>query len=348
MKAAYYYGIGDIRVEECEKPNISSKEMLIKVHASAICGTDLRIYKFGHFKISEGQKRVLGHEVAGEIVEIGSEVKGYNIGMRVAIPPNVGCGHCPLCIQGFNQLCSDYEAFGISYDGGFQEYMRIPQEAVDRGNVIQIPDELSYEEAAMVEPFSCTYNSYHALKTVPGETVVIIGAGPIGACHVMINKLAGAAKIIVADVSDIRLSEIKKFGVDITVNSATEDLKSIVAKETNGLGANVVITACSVPEVQEQALEIAAVHGRINFFGGMPKGCEIVPLNTNLIHYKELNALATTGSSISDYYEAMKIAASKKIPLKELQTAVFSIDDANEAFEYALSGKGMKALIINK
>lgn len=348
MKAAFYYGVGDIRVEECEKPVISDKEILIKVHASAICGTDLRIYKFGHFKIKEGQKRVLGHEVAGEIAEVGSAIKGYKVGMRVAIPPNVGCGHCSMCIHGFNQLCKDYEAFGISYDGGFQEYMRIPQEAIERGNIIEIPESLSYEEAAMVEPFSCTYNSYNALKTVPGDVVVIIGAGPIGACHVMINKLAGAAKIIVADVSDVRLEEIKKFGVDITINSAKEDLNAFVEKETNGLGANVVITACSVPAVQGQALEIAGTHGRINFFGGMPKGKELVTLNTNLIHYKELHALATTGSSLADYHNAMTIAASKKIPLAKLQTASFSIEQANEAFEYALSGKGMKALFINK
>lgn len=348
MKAAYYYGIGDIRIEECEIPKISEKEILIKVRASAICGTDLRIYKGGHFKIPEGTKRVLGHELAGEIVEVGAQVKGYKIGMRVALPPNVGCGHCPMCIQGLNQLCPDYEAFGISYDGGFQEYMRVPQEAIERGNVIEIPDSLTYEEAAMVEPFSCTYNSYKRLKTVPGDVVVIIGAGPIGACHVMINKMAGAGKIIVADISDSRLEEIKKFGADIIVNSTKEELAEVVMKESGNLGADVTITACSVPQIQQQALELAAARGRINFFGGMPKGKEIVPLNTNLIHYKELTVLATTGSSLEDYYGAMKIAASKKIPLAQLETGTFSIDQTVEAFEYALSGQGMKALIVNK
>lgn len=348
MKAAFYYGIGDIRVEECEIPKISSKEILIKVKASAICGTDLRIYKFGHFKIPQGIRRVLGHELAGEIIEIGADVDGYQKGMKVTVPPNVGCGHCSMCMQGFNQLCPDYEAFGISYDGGFQEYMRIPKEAIERGNVIQIPEVLSYEEAALVEPFSCTYHSYDRLKTLPGEMVVIVGAGPIGACHVMINKLAGAGRIIVADVSDVRLNEIQKFGADRIVNTLKEDLKEVVAKESNGLGANVVITACSVPEVQELALEIAGAHGRINFFGGMPKGKEIVPLNTNLIHYKELTTLATTGCSIQDYHAAMRIAASKKIPLAKLQTASFSLDSAEDAFHYALSGQGMKALIVSE
>lgn len=347
MKAAYYYGAGDIRVEECDIPRITEKELLIKIKASAICGTDLRIYKGGHFKIPEGTKRVLGHELSGVIVKAGAEVHGYREGMRVAVPPNVGCGHCPMCIQGLNQLCPEYEAFGISYDGGFQEYMRIPEEAIARGNVIEIPDSLTFEEAAMVEPFSCTYNSYKRLKTAPGDVAVIVGAGPIGACHVMINKMAGAGTIIVADVSDVRLEEIKKFGADIVVNTQKNDLKELVEKETNGLGANVVITACSVPQIQQLALEIAGAHGRINFFGGMPKGKEMVPLNTNLIHYKELTVLATTGSSLEDYYEAMKIAASKKVPLEMLQTASFTLDQAQDAFDYAVSGQGMKALIVN-
>ena len=348
MKAAYYYGVGDLRVEECNIPEITDREILMKVKASAICGTDLRIYKFGHFKIPQGEKRVLGHEVSGEIVKVGAKVKGYSPGMRIAVPPNVGCGHCPMCMQGLNQLCKDYEAFGISYDGGFQEYMRIPENAIREGNVIELPEHLSYEEAAMVEPFSCTYHSYKALGTVPNEVVVIVGAGPIGACHVMINRLAGASKMIVADVSDSRLAEIKKFGVDITVNSAQEDLAARIDAITGSRGADVVITACSVPEVQQTALEIAAIHGRINFFGGMPKGKEMVTLNTNLIHYKELTALATTGSSIRDFYESMQIAASGKIPLAALQTASFSVSEAKEAFEYALSGSGMKALIVNK
>ena len=348
MKAAYYYGVKDIRVEECPIPEITENEILVQVKASAICGTDLRIYKGGHFKIPKGTKRVLGHEIAGKIVKVGGNVKNYTEGMRVAFVPNVGCGHCSMCLKGFNQLCPEYEAFGISYDGGFQEYMKVPKEAIERGNVIEIPETLSYQEAAMVEPFSCTYNAYKRLKTEPGDVVVIVGAGPIGACHVMIQKMAGAGKIIVADVSDTRLEEIKKFGADLTVNSGNTDLKSFVSRETEGIGADVVITACSVPAIQELGLEIAGAHGRVNFFGGMPEGKEIVPLNTNLIHYKELEVLATTGSSLQDYISAMKIVASKKMPLDRLASAAFSIDQIQEAFEYAIAGKGMKTLIVNE
>ena len=125
MKAVFYYGRGDLRLEEVDIPKIHEDEMLIKVKACAVCGTDLRIFKFGHFKIPEGTKRVLGHEVAGEIVQVGSQVRTYSAGMRVAIVPNIGCGTCQMCIEGFNQMCPDYEAFGISLDGGFQEYILI-------------------------------------------------------------------------------------------------------------------------------------------------------------------------------------------------------------------------------
>ena len=318
MKAAYYYGVGDIRYEEVPEPEIRNREILLKVHAAALCGTDLRIYKNGHFKIAPGEKRALCHEFAGEIAATGPEIKGYRVGQRVSVVPNVGCGHCPMCLQGLNSLCPDYEAFGISYDGGLAEYVRVPQAAVEHGNLVDIPETLSYEEAALIEPFSCTVHSRDMLKTKPGDTVVIIGAGPIGACHVMISRLAGASKIIAADISGPRLEEIRAFGADVTVNSAEEVLKEAVLKETDGFGADVVITACSVPEMQALALELAAPRGRINLFGGLPKGKEIVPLYTNHIHYKELHVLATTGCNYADYRAGMRIAASRKVPLKDL------------------------------
>ncbi|SDY40276.1 zinc-dependent dehydrogenase [Eubacterium barkeri] len=344
MKAAYFYGVEDVRVEDVPIPEIKSDEILIQVKASAICGTDLRIYKGGHFKIPAGSKRVLGHEVAGIIAKCGKNVTDYTIGMRISLPPNVGCGTCPMCLKGLNNMCSNYEAFGISYDGGFQEYMRVPAEAIRQGNVIPIPDSMSFEEAAVAEPLSCTYHSYRALKTKPGDTVLIIGAGPIGACHVMINKLAGATKIIVADISDARLSEIKRYGADYTINSDKKDLKDFIFEQTAGVGADIVITACSVPSIQTLALEVAAPLGRVNFFGGMPSGKEMVTLNTNLIHYKELTVLGTTGSSLDDFNESLSIAASGKIHIGDLVTARFSIESANEAFAHAVSGKGMKTV----
>lgn len=347
MKAAVFYGIGDLRVEEIETPRITEEEILIRVRSCAVCGTDLRIFNYGHFKIPEGARRILGHEVAGEIVETGTRVRGYRTGMRVALPPNVGCGTCPMCLQGFNNLCPDYEAFGISMDGGFAEYMKVPVSAIRAGNVISFPDHVSFEEATLAEPLSCCYNSYKALKTEPTDTVLIVGAGPVGALHLLMNRLAGAGRIIVADISVERLERMKAFGADTLIDSSQCDLVETIKQETGGRGADVIITACSVPQLQNQALIMAAAHGRINFFGGLPKGREEVTLNTNLIHYKELVALGTTGSSILHFTKALNIIAAGNIDVKPLISARFNISHAKEAFEYAASGTGMKALIIN-
>ncbi len=348
MKVAYYYGIGDIRMEEKKVPDIKENEILIKVRACAVCGTDLRIFKFGHFKIPQGTKRVLGHEIAGEIAAVGTNVKGYKVGEKVAVPPNIGCGKCRECMKGKNQLCAQYEAFGISLDGGFQEYMVVPDFAVASGAVFSVPEGLSFEEAALAESFSCVYNAFDSLKTSPGDTVLVIGAGPIGNMHVIINKLAGATKIMVADINMKRLEESEKFGADVIIDTSKQDIVEMVKQNTDGLGADVVITACSVPDLQATALELAATCGRINFFGGLPLGKEYVTLNTNLIHYKELSVLATTGSSKDDFYKTLHILASGRISLKPLISHRYKIENINEAFKMAASGDAMKVFVVNE
>jgi L-iditol 2-dehydrogenase len=348
MKAAVFHGIGNITIEDRNIPKINDNEILIRISTCAVCGTDLRIFTSGHFKIPEGTSRVLGHEIAGVICNVGVNVSDYKPGMRVAVPPNIGCGKCMLCLQGFNNLCADYDAFGITLDGGFQEYMKVPELAIKAGNVVPISDDITFEEASIVEPLSCCYHSLKALKTSPGDTVLIIGAGPIGALHVIMSKLAGARKIIVADLSQKRLDEIIGLGADVIVDSSRQDLNEIVMQESEGLGVNVVITACSAPEMQMQALLMACAHGRINFFGGLPIEKENVLLNTNIIHYKELTVLGTTGSSLLDYYKALQIISSKKIDVKPLISARFEITDIVKAFELGASGKGMKAIMVNR
>jgi len=342
MKTACFYGIGDIRVEEVPVPEIGDNEVLVKVRACTVCGTDNRIYRHGHFKIPPGTKRVLGHEMAGEIAKVGAAVEGYRVGDRVALPPNVGCGRCYMCIRGYNQLCPGYEAFGVSMDGGFAEYVKVPAFAV--GNLIPIPDHVSFEEAAIAEPLSCVLHAYEAHRTAPGDLVLIIGPGPIGALHAMLNKMAGG-RIVVAGRSPIRLEAMKRYGADVVINNAETDLVAEMARLTGGRGADVVITANSDPEMQKAALEIAGYHGRVSLFGGLPKGKEHVTLNTNLIHYKELVVTATTGSSLLDVHKAMDMIASGKLDVKSLITESFAIEDTVAALEYAASGAGMKALV---
>ena len=343
MKAAVFHGMNDLRVDEVPRPRIDETEILVKVRAVAVCGTDNRIYRFGHFRIPTGTRRVLGHEVSGEVVEVGARVRDFAKGDRVAVAPNVGCGTCHLCVQGFHQLCPANEAFGITLDGGFEEYMKVPAFAL--GNVAKIPAAMGFEEATLIEPLSCVFNAYEAHRTVPGDTVCVIGAGPIGTLHVLMNKMAGG-RIVVVDLSPPRLEAIMEAGADFVVNSAEVDLTARMLEITGGRGADVVITALSVPEMQQAALEIAGAHGRVCFFGGMPKEKENVTLNTNLIHYKELMVTATTGSSIQDFHNALRIIATGHLDVKSLITARFPLGDTVAAFDYASAGKGLKAVVV--
>ena len=344
MKAVFYTGINNIEIEEKGIPKTTGSDMVVKVKKAAICGTDLRILKNGHFKIPSGEKRVLGHEIVGEIVEVGDNVSHYSPGMRVALVPNIGCGHCDACRAGFNELCPDYEAFGISYDGGFEEYVYVPAHAISEGNVLVLPDQLTYDQAILAEPLSCCYNAYRSLETKPGDVVLIFGAGPIGALHVLLNRFVGASKIISVDISKERLSKMKNYGADTLINSNEEDLDQAIMLHTNGKGADVIITACSVPSLQSQVLKYAAGHGRINYFGGLPEGKSEVLIDTNIMHYKELKIMGTTGSSRLDYINALKIISSGRLNLEGLISRKFKIDEAKEAFEYALSGQGMKTV----
>ncbi|MFA9379446.1 MAG: alcohol dehydrogenase catalytic domain-containing protein [Acetanaerobacterium sp.] len=158
MLAARLYGIDDIRVEEAAKPRIAADEVLVKVKVSAICGTDIRMLTSGAAGVDEAHPLIPGHEIAGDIDEVGDLVKGYKKGMRVAVAPNMGCGVCDRCIEGNGHLCADYRALGVNTDGGFAEYVRIPAQAVRGGNLAVLPEHVSYTAGALNEPLSCVYN----------------------------------------------------------------------------------------------------------------------------------------------------------------------------------------------
>jgi len=345
MLAAVYYDVGDMRVEEVPRPTISDEEALLRVRAASICGTDLRIYSSGHFKIPPGTSRVLGHEFAGEVAAVGSMVKSLTPGMRIALAPNIGCGACEQCIQGHNHLCPTYEAFGISLDGAFSEYMLIPKEAIHQGNIVLLPEGVSFEEAALNEPFSCCYNGSRACRIEPGDSVLIVGAGPIGIMHLFLASLSGASKVIISEMIEERLTKASELGADLVINPEKEDLAAAIREATDGRGVDVIIVAASSPAAQEQALELAAPQGRINFFGGLPQGREFINFNSNRVHYKQLVVTGTTGSSNYQYRKSMEIIASRRVDLSPLISARFPLSKVEEAFTVAASKKAMKVLI---
>lgn len=345
MLAAVLYNQNDLRIEDVPRPEISDDEVLLRSRAASICGTDMRIYRHGHSRLPANTKRILGHEMAGEVAEVGKNLKNIKEGMRIALAPNFGCGMCRMCQRGWFHLCSQYGAIGLTVDGGFAEYVRVPKIALQQGCLLEMAEDLSFEEAALNEPFACVYNGFERCPVELGDVVLIVGAGPIGAMHILLARLAGASKILVADVVADRLDMAKKLGADATINSAEQDLRETVMKLTDGYGADYISTACPAPQVQEQVMEIAADHARINFFGGLPKGKEYINFNSNLVHYKELTVTGSHGCCTYHCQKTLELQNSKVIDLKPLVGNVFSLSEMDKALEAAMAGEGLKTVV---
>jgi len=345
MLAAVYHGPLDIRVEYTPIPEIGDCEALLRVVATGICGTDLRIYHGVHRKYPLGTTRIPGHEVVGEIAQVGKNVSKIAVGERIFIAPNTGCGHCPQCISGRNNLCADYDAPGITYDGSFAEYMRIPEKAILQGNIIPIDHRIDPAAAALTEPFACVLRGQNALHIQPGESVLVIGAGPIGIMHVLLARYRGAGKVMVSEINPERLAQVAGFDVDHAINPTENDLPSIISRETEGRGVDVVIVAAPAHQAQEQALELAAIGGRINFFGGLPKDRPTITFDSNLVHYKELIVTGTTACSTDDCRRAAEIINTGRIDLTKLIDARFPLKEAVAGFQMMEKGEALKVIL---
>jgi L-iditol 2-dehydrogenase len=341
VKAVRLYGAKDLRVEEVEKPRISENEILMRVRAATICASDIRSYNYGNGRMRP--PRILGHEIAGDIEEIGSSVKGYDSGMRITLNPNIFCGRCVFCVTGRHELCDERRALGFDVDGGFAEYLLIPFESIRTGVICEIPDNVSYEEAALIEPISCCLHAQTLVKVGAGDTVTVIGAGPMGIMHTVMAKTLGASRVIVSEISEQRLQTAVDFGADVAVNPAKEDLASRVFEATGRHGSDVVIVAVGSRSSLEQALGLLSKGGRVCFFAGLQKGKENVRLNANIIHYRETVVSGAFASTPYEFYQTVRLAASGKLlNMKPIVTHRFSLDDASKAFEAALSGRALK------
>ena len=230
-------------------------------------------------------------------------------------------------------------------DGSFAEYMRIPASAVIQGNLIPVSKQMDAAVAALIEPFACVVRGQDVLHIQPWETVLVIGAGPIGCMHVMLAKLRGAARVFVSEINADRADKVLELGADRVLNPLVENLQSVIAALTNGTGIDAVIVAAPVHDAQELALEIAAIGGRINFFGGLPKDKPTINFNSNAVHYKELIVTGTTACSTEDNRKAAAIAGSGRIELGKLVGARFPLTEANEAFAAAEGGQSLKVVI---
>lgn len=344
MLALKLYGRNDIRLQEEPIPQITDDEILLKTEAAAVCGTDIRMWRNGKEGVDKEHPLTLGHEFAGRIVAVGRNVPHYKTGMRIAMQPNIGCGICDHCVAGNFHLCDEYKAFGINMDGAMAEYVKIPKDAILKGNLIDIPENLRAETAAIAEPLSCAYNGFSKCFVKLGDKALVAGAGPIGMCHAILLHMAGA-NVLMNDVQQERLEYCQTLLPFVSIYCGG-DLAGHVNEWTEGKGLDVAITACPVPGVQAAMLPLMNYGGRINFFGGLPEGREMVELNTNIIHYKELYITGSTRSSITQFRKVMDLIRHREELAGALITDRYKITEAESAFENAAGAKGMKHVIL--
>lgn len=343
MRAVVLHAPNDLRFEEIPTPAAGPGEVVVRTRAAAICGTDLRIVD-GSKTRGVRYPSVLGHELAGEIADIGPGVTGLAVGDRVAVTPIVYCRHCYYCNHGMENLCLNNRALGYDYDGGFAEYTLVPAAAVAAGNVFPLPDGVSFVEGSLAEPLACCLNGMEKSRVSIGQSNLIVGAGPIGLMHVQLAKAAGVREVVVSEPQAHRRKIARDLGATMVVNPQKADLARVVADLTDGLGVDAVIMAIGSPEAVDQALGLVRKGGTFNFFAGFA-GRGNVELSANAIHYGEINVVGTSSSSRRHYGQALALVESRAVNLQTLATSVHPLAETMEAIALVRRGEGLRAIV---
>ncbi len=343
MRAAVYEGKENIVVKDVEKPSSQIGELLVKVIACAICGTDIKTYYGNYPRVKPPQ--IIGHEFVGRVEDFGEEVEGFKYGERVTMATTIPCGLCEMCRQGLGNICDHREAIGFEYPGACAEYMVIPGLAIRRGNVLEVPKEVTDEEATLTEPLADVINAQFICRTKPGDTVVVIGAGPIGCLHIEAARFFGATKLILTQRSEPRLQLANKLDIDTLIDVKKKDPVSEVLRITKGKGADVVIVTVPDRQVQEQAIQMVRKNGILNLFASLPEKDSVIKVNTRLIHYGQISI---TGASDQTPYHAaiaLKLMASGRINSKAIITSVYPLSEIENGFRVAAEHSALKVLI---
>jgi 2-desacetyl-2-hydroxyethyl bacteriochlorophyllide A dehydrogenase len=322
MRAAVYYGPYNISVREVKKPKVGSRDVLVKIKAAGICGSDLHVYRGKHPYLTP--PIIMGHELSGDIVEVGKEVKEISYGARIVVEPNIPCGSCAACRLGRSNICTSVKIPGIHIDGAFAQYISIPEEFVHK-----VPKNLSYNEAAMIEPSAVAVHVILRSGISIGDRIVILGAGTIGLLALQIARLAGADYIAITDIYNYKLALAKRLGADLTINVGENDPVQCVKEVTEGEGADVVIEAVGISATIQQTIDLLRPGGRaviVGYFTG-----NRVPMDMRSLMLRELELIGSKAYH-RDYERAIKLV-SGRIKVKPLITHEFPLDDVKKAFE---------------
>jgi len=335
------YGVKDLRIEDILVPKVGAGEVLVKVKAATTCGTDLKIFQRGYVEKVIKLPTVFGHEWAGEVVDVGEGLEWPEKRIHVRAGNSAPCLHCVMCQKGKYNLCENM----IWLWGAYAEYIKVPARMV-LVNMQEIPEHVSFEEAAITEPLACVLHGVEEAKVKLGDTVAIIGAGPIGFLHLLTVKKMGAEKTIIIDLVGERLNFAEEFGADETVNAGKLDAIERVRELTDGYGADVVIEAIGLPATWEQALKLVRKGGTVLEFGGCPPGTEI-KLDAEQLHYGEVTVLGTFHTTPLHFRKALNLIASRTIDVRPLITKKIKLEEIKEAFEILATSKTEIKIAIN-
>ena len=339
MRVATYYNNKDVRIEEREIPSIGNGELLVKIRATGICGSDVaEWYRLG--KVG----RVLGHEVSGEIVKVGQGVDGYKEGDRVICSHHVPCYECHYCRLGHHTLCDTLKKTNFD-PGGFAEWVRLPAINVRYG-VYLLPENLSFEEGTLVEPLACTLRAQRKAGVRPEQTILVLGSGVAGLLHILLARTLGATRLIATDVNDYRLKAAKECGADFTFHSDDNLIENIRAVNEGRL-ADVVIVCAGKQSVTEQSLQTVDQGGTVLFFA-LHGPDQIIPLPMNEIFWKKgLTLMNSYAASPEDHREALDFICQGRVNAKKIISHRLPFADIGKGFEMVATAKDSLKVIVD-
>ena len=343
MRAVVYRAQGEVRVDEVPVPLCGEGELRVKVEACAICGSDLKTYNSGNPRMKPPM--TMGHEFTGMIETVGSSVRDYALGERIVMATSIACGQCAYCRKGWSNLCVSLNPMGFAYPGGMAEYVVIPPLAVRHGNVVKVPEGLEPRHACLAEPVSCAVNAAELCGIGPEDTVVVIGAGPLGIMNLFVAREFEARKTILVQREGKRLELARQFACDRLVNASAENLAEVVREETEGLGAEVVIVAAPSAEMQAQAVELVRKRGRVCLFASLPVGESMLTLDSRRIHYGELAVYGASDSTARHVARALEILQKPTFPREALVSHVLPFEKFHQAIEVMSRREGMRVVL---
>ncbi|MDD2679704.1 MAG: alcohol dehydrogenase catalytic domain-containing protein [Candidatus Omnitrophica bacterium] len=324
MRVAMYYNNKDVRLEELPQPQIGDNELLVKVKASGICGSDVLEW----YRVKKAPL-ILGHEITGEIAGVGKGVKGYKTGERVFVSHHVPCNTCCYCLNGNHTVCQTLHTTNY-YPGGFAEYIRVPAINVDRG-VFLLPDEISFEEGTFIEPLACVLRGQRMIQLKAGQSVLILGAGISGLLHLLAARAQGAGRIMVTDISEYRLKIAKSLGASAAIN-AKEDIAAITRKLNNGRLSEQVIVCTGAVSAFMQSLQCVDRAGTILCFAATEPGIAL-PVPVNDFWRNSIKIMHSYGAAPLDITQAIELLKTGALDVKKLITHCLGLAEAARGFQ---------------